>query len=85
MRYKNVVSYLTRCGFVNGRMVVNYNHPEGFITSEVKSLNFHFDVERNTFSIEVYTRNSVYLIQNVPHEAFVQLTSEVNQLNLQAS
>lgn len=86
MGYKAIVNYKTHCGFTSdGRMIVNFHTPEGFITSEVKTLNFMYDVERNSFYIEVYTRNSKYLIQGVPHEAFVQLASQVQRLNLQVS
>lgn len=83
--YKAIINFKTSCRFTNGRMIINDNDPEGIMTSEVVTLNFKYNVERDSFYIEVFTRNSVYLIVGVPHHAFVQLTREVKKLNLKIS
>lgn len=59
-------------------MFINQGHPEGMITSEVKKLNTMINLEEKKMDLEIHTKNSIYLLTNVPYPELANLLLYIN-------
>lgn len=75
------IEYNSPCFLDNGRMVINSSDPQGLRTSEVQKLGFQLEVN-GEITVEVYTRNSIYIVTGVPHNNFLALAKQTKELQL---